>query len=402
MYMDIKPVLCLPLLVSFVLFFGCTDTKKETPSVAPAVVVEKVIKSTISESEEFVGKTSAVSTVALRARVTGFLEETKFEHGQMVKPDDVLFVIEQAPYQVEVDKAKANLAAAKADLDLAKVQLMRMEELKKKQTVSQSDLDKAVADEKAADAQVQARNAELSRAKLNLEYTTIEASIAGQIDRPKYDNGNLIGPESGVLATVNQLDPVYVNFSLSETALVGYKKHLLERNLTTQDQAASNEKFFVPTIKLPDDSDYPHTGVIDFMDNKVDPATGTIAIRAKFPNPEKLLLPGQFVRIIIKRKQDIEGLLVPQVAIITRKDNHQVLVVDQNNTVALRDVKLGNKYGSKWIVESGLSEGEWIVTQGLQKVQPGMTVDPRRTENNANQSLKTKNQPPEQNQSGDL
>jgi len=371
-FMDKKLVNCISI---FILLGFCGGCKESQPveQVTPAVVVAEIVKEAITASSDFVGKTEAIEKVELRARVEGFLEKQSFIAGRNVKAGDVLFLIEKPPYQVEVDREKAGVAKAEADLALAKVSLLRMEELKRKQTVSQSELDKAVADEKAAIAFVAAANAELEKAQLNLDYTNIVSPIDGQIDRAAYDVGNLVGPSSGVLATINKMDPIYVNFSVSEVAFMEFKKFQIEQQKSQEKVKVG--KLFTPFLLLPDGSEYPHAGNINFVDNKIDPATGTILLRCNFPNPDKLLLPGQYVRVLVKLKKDKMVILVPQVAVISQQAGHSVLVVDAQGMVASRKITLGEKYGIKWVVENGLKEGEWVITEGIQKVRPGIKVD---------------------------
>tara|TARA_R110002110_G_scaffold271566_1_gene486967 strand:- start:68297 stop:69562 length:1266 start_codon:yes stop_codon:yes gene_type:complete len=360
---------------------GCSDNQAPEENTAPVVVVSKITKEPITLSTDFVGKTEAIEKVELRARVEGFLEKQNFQSGSVVSANDVLFLIEKPPYQVEVDREKAGVAKAEADLALAKVNLLRMEELKKRQTVSQSELDKAVADEKAAIAFVAAAKAELDKAQLNLDYTNIIAPISGQIDKPALDVGNLVGPSSGILATINKMDPIYVNFFVSEVAFTQFMREQ-EKAQASQNRAQTN-KLFTPFLLLPDGSEYPYEGNINFIDNKVDPGTGTILLRCDFPNPKKLLLPGQYVRVLVKLKKDSQAILVPQVAIISQQAGHSVLVVDSKGVVSSRKVTLGNKHGVKWIVLQGLKEGEWVITEGIQKVSPGLQVEARvaQTEN---------------------
>jgi len=365
--------------ISILMLFGFCTGCKEQKSVeqgTPAVIVAQVVKEAITKSSDFVGKTEAIEQVELRARVEGFLEKQSFISGGDVKAGDILFLIEKPPYQVEVDREKAGVAKAEADLALAKVSLLRMEELKKKQTVSQSELDKAIADEKAALAFVEAAKAELAKAQLNLDYTNIVAPISGKIDRAAYDVGNLVGPSSGVMATINKMDPIYVNFSLSEVDFMEFKRFKIEQEKSQKQLDV--DSLFTPFIILPDGSEYPHEGNINFVDNKIDQATGTILLRCDFPNPDKLLLPGQFVRVLVKLKKDKMAIVVPQVAVISQQAGHSVLVVDSQGIVASRRITLGEKHGVKWVVKNGLEEGEWVITEGIQKVRPGIRVDATR------------------------
>lgn len=362
------------LICSLVFLQGCSKGQvSEAP--LPGVLVAEVVEGPASLAYDFVGQAEAIQKVELRARVEGFLQNQNFTEGGEVKANDLLYIIEPNQYQAAVDKEKANVAKAQAELTNAQLARKRMEELVQKQSVSQAQLDDAVASEQSAQANVAGAQASLQRAQLDLSYTEIRAPFAGTIDKSAFNVGNLVAPSSGVLATINQMDPIYVHFNISETAFL-QRKQQDQSDTSTVDAApidAANTRF-EPYLRLANGQEYEMPGNINFIDNKIDTSTGTILVRAEFPNPQHLLLPGQYLNVIIKRKDDQAVLRIPQIAVQTGQNGHSVLVVDSQGLVAQRMVKLGEQLGTEWIVLDGLKVGERVITQGLQKVRPGMKV----------------------------
>jgi membrane fusion protein (multidrug efflux system) len=371
------------MLAMFVIGCGPSETAKQ-PAEPPAVGVISVGEQKVNPFFEFVGKTRAAESVALRARVTGFLQERNFQEGGEVEKDQVLFRIEPEQYQATLAQAEASLGAAEASLNRAQVDLKRYQELRKSNNVSQQEVDKTQAEVLVQEASVATARADIEKAKLNVDYTEIVAPIEGRIDASALDVGNLIGPDSGVLATINLMDPIKATFSISENwfyelskADVADRRRADGADFEAEfDGDAGEDWTHVPLIRLPDGSIYEHQGTFDFIDNKVDEKTGTVLVRAVFDNPDLLLLPGQFVNIVIERKQAVDRVLIPQAAVLTDQGGSYVLAVNDEDVVEARRIETGQRFGPNLVVDSGLKAGERIILYGIQKVRPGLTVKP--------------------------
>lgn len=335
---------------------------------APGVMVAPVVRKAVTNSFEFVGRVEAIHQVDLRARVEGFLEEVFFEEGTFVERGELLFRIEQAPYIARVEKAKADVASAIAAYENSESQFKRYSQLIKKKHISQAKMDEAEALLKQARASVLQTKALLRQAELDLDYTEIKAPVRGKIGRRSFSPGNLVNPNSGPLATIAGLDPIYVKVAIPEKQL-----------LKPRRENFNSDKPIKPSLRLSDGEMYGQLGAIEFLDNQVDPSTDTIALRAKFPNPFGVLLPNQYVTLIVEENKPDEALVIPQVSVQENQQGRFVLVVGTNNKVQVRKVILGKRDGVDWVVEDGLSEGEMVITQGLQKVRPGITVNPTNT-----------------------
>ena len=333
----------------------------------PLVSVAAVTEQDVNPPAEYVGHIEAIQAVDLRARVEGFLEQVNFKEGSDVKAGRLLYRIEQAPYQARVEADKALVAQAEAALTKARQYLKRARTVRSG-GVSATDLDNAVAEELRTRAHLEAAKANLKIVRINLGYTSITAPISGRIGRTAFTRGNLVNPASGPLARIVQLDPIWATYSISENDLASIKMAIKD--------AAEGEKhpMLAPRIKLPDGPILKTAGQIDFVDNTVDPGTGTIAVRALFDNPDGMLLPGQYVTVMVTRSKPKLMPVVPQSAVLEDHDGRYVLAVDNQNRVSMRRVKTGPVVGVTWAVESGLVVGEMVIVQGVQKAQPGQVV----------------------------
>lgn len=343
-----------------------TATSAQDATEAPSVVVTEAERRDVTPRFSYVGRVEAFETVELIARVEGFLEKRNFREGGDVKEGDVLFLIEQAPYEIAVAQREADLAGARATLTNAEEDFARKETLVKRKTVSEAALDEARATLGTARAAVQQAEAALRRAKLDLTYTEVLSPIDGKISRATYSVGSLVGPNSGSLATVTSIDPIYATIAVTEKDLIQARRQGI--NLDNPSVA--------PSLLLSDGSAYEFAGEFDYLDTSVNQATDTILARAIFPNPKRLLVPGQFVTVIVRQKQPVSAVVIPQVAVQEDQQGYFVLTVDRGNQVEIRRVTMGEQIGTDWIVSDGLADGERIVVQGLQKIRPDMVVNP--------------------------
>ena len=333
----------------------------------PLVKVAAVIEQDVNPPDYYVGHVEAIQAVDLQARVEGFLEQVNFKEGSYVHAGDILYVIEQELYQAGVDMDKARIAKARAILTKAG-QYLRQVQIVSSGGVSASDIDTAVADELQAKAQLQEAEASLKQSELNLGYTKIFAPINGRIGRTGFTRGNLVDQNSGPLARIVQMDPIRVVFSISEN-------HLEAVRTALEDAFnGKNNYILTPKLKLLNGKIIKNSGHIDFVDNEVDARTGTIAVRAVFDNKSSLLIPGQYVNVLLSRKKAKMLPVVPQAAVQEDREGRYVLIVDEKDMVIQRRITTGPTVGINWAVKSGLSAEEMVIVQGVQKVQPGMTV----------------------------
>lgn len=352
------------------LLAGCGNSdapQGNSPAEAlPAVTVAPVTQQPFSSSQEFVGKTEAYQAVDLRARVTGFLVEKAFNEGEDIKKDDVLYRIDPAEFEAAVAAATAGVERAQAAFTEADQKLERTRTLADKGTLSQANLDEATAAQGRTKADLSAAQADLDSAKLNLGYTQIHSPIDGRIGASAVDVGNLIGPDSGVLATVIDLDPIRVSFSVSERMFLN----------VTEMMEAGDMPELVPRIRLATGDLFDESGTIAFADNQVDPNTGTVRVFVDFPNPKQTLVPGLFVHVVLTSAKPEESILIPQAAVQLNQTGPFVLVVGADNRVEIRQIKTGDVSGADIVVDEGLSVGEQIIVDGIQKVRPGGEVTP--------------------------
>ena len=401
---------------------GDAKASKQAPAIPPpTVIVAEVPQQTVQVSADFVARTEAVPTVEIRARISGVLEKVQFREGSEVKQGQVLFVIQQDEYKAALQSARAQLAKADADLtrakdisvidraraqlDQAKAELgknqadvARYRPLVKEQAIPQQDLDTALSREEAARAGVQAAEAAfkdsilsqrtaiqlaeaavesgkaaVTQADLNLKYTVVESPVSGIVSKLAVDVGNLVGKgEPTLLATVSSIHPIFADFAIPEADYLRLVKRVpgLGRGEVRRDRAPMLD------LILADGTVFPQKGRPIFVDRAIDLKTGTIQVRAEFPNPQWVLRPGQFGRVRAVTEEVPDAILVPQVAVQDLQGAKTVLVVGEGDKVALRTVTVREPYQQFYIVSSGLKPGERVIVEGLQKARPGMQVKP--------------------------
>jgi membrane fusion protein (multidrug efflux system) len=336
------------------------------PQANPAVGVRPAAMKGVSQSFEFVGHIKATDKVDVRARIEGFLEKVAFHEGQDVKAGDLLYQLEQPPFQAQVNTAKANVAQLEAQHRNAELTLGRAQYLIKTVAGQQSNVDSALASERALAAQIDGARAQLQTAEINLGYTEIRSPISGRIGRTAYTLGNLVNPASGVLATIVSQDPIYVLFPVSV------------RDLEIIREARRNEEGGLAKIeirvRLSNGKEYPQRGVWNLTDPQVDQQTDTLIMRAIVPNPERQLVDGQFATAVIRERREAPRLLVPQAALQVDQSGYYVLVVDDQHKVQQRRIQTGPNQDTDVVITSGLREGENVIVDGIQKVRPGQVV----------------------------
>lgn len=363
-------------LFAVILLPGCDDSEDDGDGAAssqvPSVQVAGVAQRDVLDSAEFIGRVEPIDEVDLTARVEGFLERRDVEDGSFVEKGSELFLIEPAPYEAEAAQAQAEVAQARADLALAQVELKRAEELLARDTIPQAQYDTALAQRDAAQARVQAAEAGQRRADLRLGYTKITAPFEGRIGRIAASEGAVVGPGTGLLANLTRVSPIYVAFALGEGEFFAIlEKSGIEDLRGNVDPEASP----AVTVELPNGVAYPESGTIVFVDNRVDPATGTIGLKARFDNARGLLWPGTFVSVEVGGEEAEVRLVVPQAAVQRDQRGPFVLTVGDDGLVEQRYVELGRQVESDFVVLGGVQEGESVIVEGLQRVRPGVPVE---------------------------
>lgn len=320
---------------------------------------------------QYLAQTEASESVTLRARVNGFLIERGFEDGDQVEKDQVLFRIDPEPFEVALRRAEAGLSAAQAQLVRAEQQVRRFGDLAELQQAAANELEQAQESQRIAAASVETQKALIEQAKLDLGYATVRSPIAGVIGARLQDTGSYVGPAAEVhLATVRNVDPLYVRYSVSEQDILRWQRMTAEglvNEVEVEDLGVE--------IVLPDGRLYPHPGHIDYVDVEVDPSTGTAVVRATVPNPDHTLRPGQFVHARISGLSRLNAIVVPQAAVLHSPNGTVVYVVDDAGTAQIRPVELGEWAGSDWVVESGLRAGDQVIVDHLMQVRPGAPVE---------------------------
>jgi membrane fusion protein, multidrug efflux system len=338
----------------------------------PEVYVATVVQRDVPVETELVGQTRGAQDVEIRARVEGFLDRVAFSEGSFVSKGKLLYQIDPKDLQAALARAEADLATAQARLAKSENDVARYTPLVAQQAVSKQELDNALAFRDAATAQVEAGKAVVEKARIDLGYATITSPIDGVVGTTLVKAGSLVGRgESTLLTTVSQVDPIFFRAGIGEAAYLD-----ISRRAEAIRQANAGEKVAI-TLILADGTVHPHTGLLDAVERAVDPTTGTLSLQFSFPNPERLVRPGQYGRIRFVAEVKKGALLVPQRAVQELQNLRTVAVVDASGTVNIRTVKVGPRFESLWVIEEGLNPGDQVVVEGLQRIREGVKVTPK-------------------------
>ncbi|MDL2409860.1 efflux RND transporter periplasmic adaptor subunit [Rhizobium calliandrae] len=333
----------------------------------PTVGVISVPIEDVSPKHEFVGRVEAVNAVDIRSRIEGFLDKRLFDEGQLVKKDQDLFLIDRRSLEISLADAKAALASAQASLADAQRTLARNQSLSG-QTVARATLEQSQTAVETGQANLLSAQTRVSQAELNLSYTRITSPIDGRIGAAELSDGSFISGSSQILARIVELDPIRVVFSLSDRSILDLRA--AAGDISKEDLA----KRYEPTLRLSNGQAYAEKGKVEFFGNEIDVATGTLAIRALFPNPQSLLIPGQFVTVIVSETEKKLRPIVPMGAVQQDRDGKFALLVNDKSQVELRRIKVSEEVGGNWVVDDGLKGGEKLIVDGLQNVSEGLTV----------------------------
>ena len=359
---------CAPLGFSLLLA-ACGGGEAPPAPPPPAVEYYEVAMAPVATEFEFVARTRAKEDTEIRARITGTILERDFEEGQTVEEDALLFRIDPRPYQAALQSARAQLAQAEAAVEVAVRNLARGEELLPDGYISQSEMDKLRSERDSANASKDSAEAAIEKAEIDLDFTEIRAPFTGVAGRSQLSIGDLVDPSAGPLVTLVQRDPMLVDFDVDEQALANAMKENQARAVQNQEPIS-----FTPQLRLITGDIYGHPGEIDYADNRVNPSTGTVTVTASFPNPDAMLVPGQFARVVVRRGDTEMRLSIPQQSVLEDMQGRYVYTVGEENLVVRKNVTLGQRQGVNWVVESGLEAGDRVIVNGIQKVRPNTPV----------------------------
>ncbi|WP_240931963.1 efflux RND transporter periplasmic adaptor subunit [Parasedimentitalea denitrificans] len=338
----------------------------------PKVSVMAAVTKPLRNSETFIGRGEAIDKVNVIARVSGFLEEVLVKNGADVQEGDLLFRIESSAYEATLEARNADLAKAEANLQLTSLDLARKEELLSRGAVPEAERDTSRANEKVAEAQVRSAKAAIQQAELDLSYTEIYAPFSGRIGRIEVSVGDVVGPTSSSLVNLVREAPIYVSFALNEKQLVSVLQKVQQEADTEQEQRNLVEVFVV----LPNGDELDERGKIAFADNRIDPTTGAVTVRAEFENANRWIIDGSYLTVGLQAQKAVDRIVISQAAIQRDQQGAFVLVVDDQQLVQQRYIETGDVVGTGIIVLDGLKDGETVVVEGLQRIRPGATVDP--------------------------
>jgi RND family efflux transporter MFP subunit len=362
------------------LLAACGESGPQRPAAgappAPTVTVAAPVKREVTDQDEYVGRFVAIDSVEVRARVSGYLDRIEFNDGQLVKQGDLLFVVDKRPFETTLDQAKANLAQARANLAFAETDLQRGAALVDQRTISVQTYDQRIQAKNVAGASVQAMEAAVRQATLDLDFTELKAPVAGRIGDRRVSPGNLVtGGTTGnttLLATIVSVDPIRFEFTFDEASYLRY-----ERLAKGGRELASRDAGVAVALKLLDETEFQHNGRMDFVNNVIDTSSGTIRGRAVFANPDGVFTPGMFARVRAPGSPPYQALLVPDTAIGTEQARKYVMAVDSENTARIKYVTLGQVSGNLRVIKSGIEENDRVVVNGLMRARPNAKVNPQ-------------------------
>ncbi len=368
-----------PLVAAGLLFAlaGCGENRPQaqTPP-PPQVTVAKPTQRSVVDHDEYVGRFVAIDQVEVRARVSGYLQEIHFTDGQIVQRGDLLFTVDKRPFQTALDQAKANLAQARANLSFAEGDLARASQLVRDKTITEQTFDQRTQAKRVAEASVAAQEAAVRQASLDLEFTELRAPVTGRIGDRRVSPGNLVtggtGGNTTLLATIVSLDPIRFEFTFDEASYLRYERAAGASGATTGREGQAEI-----ALKLIDEKEFKHKGKMDFVDNVIERATGTIRGRAVFANADGVFTPGMFARVRVPGSAPYEALLVPDAAIGSEQARKYVLAVDADNVVRQKFVTLGDAVDTLRIVKDGIAATDAIVVSGILRARPGQKVAPQ-------------------------
>ena len=378
--MRISPILTIGLALSLAAPIACSKTEAPPPPPPPEVEVAEIVQKDVPIYIELVGATLGSEDVEIRARVEGYLVSMNFTEGSFIKKGQLLYKIDPQPFEAALAEATANLSTARARVDKTNNDVARLTPLAKQQAVSQQELDNATSAQEAAQAQVAAYDAKVAKAKLDLAYTTITSPIDGLIGTTQKKVGSLVAGGETLLNTVSQINPILFRCAIAEAEYLR-----LARRGAVRDKS-ENKKFGVELL-LADGSVHPHKGRLDSVERAVDPTTGTLSGQFSFPNPERILRPNQYGRARLVTDVKEGAVLVPQRAVQQIQGLYSVMVVKPDETVEQRMVKVGERVGNLWLIDSGAKPGEKVIVEGIQKVRPGVKVNAKPEKSEASAAL---------------
>ncbi|MBM4941842.1 multidrug efflux RND transporter periplasmic adaptor subunit VmeY [Vibrio parahaemolyticus] len=365
--MQKKPLVAL--MAATAILAGCGEANNaQRESQTPLVVTQDVTVIDYQPSKSYIGRIEAVEDTNITAQISGYLQARHFEEGQMVEKGQLLYSIEPSSFEAQVASAKAALAQAKASLKKAELDHQRGKNLLPRGSISQSEFDALTATLLGARAELEAANAQLKLAEVNLSYTQIRAPFSGRISDTKVSTGDLVSPSSGVLTTLVSLDPVHTSFSVSERERLAMGMDRIKGDGSAESNGVEVQ------LELENGQFFEHLGQLDFLGNRIDTKTGTIAMRALVPNPEHKLLPGQHIKVNLRDKNTRDVIVVPRRAVQTDLEGDFVMVTTEGNVAERRNVELGPQVEQGIIIREGLEKGEAVITQGLQRVRNGVEV----------------------------